>query len=199
MTGTKVCTTRQTFFKAGVINLDQDKLFRVGDKLISLNKATRLIEAALNLRQEGASQQETATKLNLDRSFVSRLETVGEIRKGGRVAVIGFPLDNSAELAQVCRDKGLDFYLLLNNKERWALVQNKEALAFFNMVLDLVTRLRDFDTLILITSDKWFRLAEALLDLQIIHLELGQTPIEGDRRLDPELMKNTIEQVVLPS
>lgn len=179
--------------------MDQDKLFRVGDKLISLNKATRLIEAALNLRQEGASQQETATKLNLDRSFVSRLETVGEIRKGGRVAVIGFPLDNSAELAQVCRDKGLDFYLLLNNKERWALVQNKEALAFFNMVLDLVTRLRDFDTLILITSDKWFRLAEALLDLQIIHLELGQTPIEGDRRLDPELMKNTIEQVVLPS
>jgi len=172
-----------------------DRIFRVGEKLISLNKAVRLIEKTLELREKGASQQETAKKLRLDRSFVSRLETIGEIRKGNRIAVIGFPLANNELLTAICREYGLDFYLLLNNEQRWELVQDKQALDFFNTALDLVTRLREFDTLIMITSDKWYRLAEALLDLQIIQIDLGQTPIESDRTIDPQLLKDTIEQV----
>lgn len=175
--------------------MQKDIVFRVGDKLISLSKATRLIEKALTMREQGSSQQETADKLRLDRSFISRLEAIGEVRKGSKVAVVGFPLENSKELAAICGEEGLDLHLLLNNKERWQMVKDKEALAFFNQVLDLITRLRDYDTLILITSDKWFVLAEALLDLQIIYLKLGQTPIESDCHLDPALLKSTIRQV----
>lgn len=178
--------------------MQSHRIFRVGDKLISLDQATRQIERALELREQGYSQLEAAKKLQLDRSFVSRLESIGEIRKGNRLAVIGFPLSNAAELSGICRSSGLDFYLLLSNSERWDMVREKQALDFFNSMFDLVARLREFDTLIMITSEKWYRLAEALLDLQIIALDLGPTPIEEDCRFDPQLFKETLNQVLSP-
>lgn len=176
--------------------MQSERIFRVGEKLISLDKAVRLIERTLELREQGVSQQEVARKLQLDRSFVSRLESVGEIRRGNRVAVIGFPLLNTAELIAICRAYGLDFYLLLNNQERWDLVRDKQALDFFNSMLELVARLRDFDTLIMITSEKWHRLAEALLNIQIIHISLGSTPIQEDCPVDPEHFEDRLKQVL---
>lgn len=174
----------------------KDRVYRIGEKMISLDKAVRQVEKALEMRERGVSQQETANRLQLDRSFLSRLESIGEIRKGSRVAVIGFPLANAAELSAVCSEYGLDFFLILNNLERWNMVQDKQALDFFNTMFELVTRLRQFDTLIMITSDKWFNLAEALLDLQIMHLDLGPTPIDDDRTVDPEYLRDTLKQVM---
>lgn len=172
--------------------LQQERLFRIGEKLVSLDKAIRLIERTLELREEGLSQQEVALKMQLDRSFVSRLEAAGEIRKGNRIAVIGFPLANASELSEICREYGLDFFLLLSNEERWKMVQEKQALDFFNQMLALVARLREFDTLIMITSEKWHRLAEALLDIQVLYLNLGSTPIREDCRLDPDTFRKTL-------
>jgi hypothetical protein len=76
------------------------------------------------------------------------------------------------------------------------MVQDKQALDFFNTIFELVTRLRQFDTLVMITSDKWYNLAEALLDLQIMHLDLGPTPIDDDRTVDPEHLRDTLKQVL---
>jgi len=176
--------------------LHKDRVYRIGEKMISLDKAVRQVEKALELRERGVSQQEAANRLQLDRSFLSRLESIGEIRKGSRVAVIGFPLANAAELSAVCSAYGLDFFLLLNNLDRWKMVQDKQALDFFNTIFELVTRLRQFDTLIMITSDKWYNLAEALLDLQIMHIDLGPTPIDDDRTVDPEHLRDTLKQVL---
>ncbi len=174
----------------------KERIFRVGDKMISLDKAARLLEKVLELREKGASQQEAANRLHLDRSFVSRLEAAGEIRKGSRVAVIGFPLKNSNQLSGLCQDYGLDFYLLLNNQERWEMVKDEQALDFFNRVFDLVARLREFDTLIMISSERWYQLAEALLDIQIISIDLGPTPIREDCYLDPQQLKNSLDLIL---
>lgn len=176
--------------------MQKERLFRVGDKLISLDKAFRLIEKALELREQGFSQQEVASRMQIDRSFISRLEAAGELRRGRRIAVIGFPLANRVELSAICRDYGLDFFLILNNEERWKMVQDRQALEFFNRMLDLVARLREFDTLVLVTSDKWFKLAEALLDIQVVFINLGTTPIQEDCTLDPEVFKETLLQVL---
>jgi len=176
--------------------MQTERVFRIGEKLVSLDKAVRLVERALKLREQGLSQQEASKRLNLDRSFISRLESIGEIRKGNRVAVIGFPLANTAEIAEICRSYGLDFYLLLNNQERWDMVRDKKALDFFNRMLELLARLREFDTLIMITSEKWQHLAEALLNIQIIFLSLGPTPIEEDRPVDPGCFEDTLKQVL---
>ncbi len=175
--------------------MQSERIFRVGEKTISLDKAARLLEKVLEMREKGISQQETARRLHLDRSFVSRLEAIGEIRKGSRVAVIGFPLENTGPLSDLCRSYGLDFYLLLNNKDRWEMVRDRQALDFFNSMFELVARLREFDTLIMISSERWHHLAEALLDIQIIYINLGPTPIREDRFLDPQQLKKALDLV----
>lgn len=173
-----------------------ERIFRIGEKMISLGKVVRQAEKALEMRQQGLSQQETADKLHLDRSFISRLESIGEIRKGNRVAVIGFPLANSEDIKTMCQEAGLDFIMVLNDRERWALVQDQKALDFFNRMLEIVTSLRDYDTLIMITSERWLHLAEALLNLQIVFISLGPTPINEDRVVDPNKFDEILRQIL---
>lgn len=192
-----MCTWQATVAAPGRGSiLHSERVFRIGEKFVSLDKAVRLIERTLELREKGVSQYEAAKRLHLDRSFVSRLEAIGEIRKGSRVAVIGFPLANAAELAEICNAHGLDFYLLLNNQERWDMVRDKQALDFFDRMVELVARLREFDTLIMITSEKWYHLAEALFDKQIIYINLGATPIQDDCSVDRNLFEETLKQVL---
>ncbi len=192
-----MCTKQATVAAPGRGSiLHSERVFRIGEKFVSLDKAVRLIERTLELREKGISQQEAAKRLQLDRSFVSRLEAIGEIRKGSRVAVIGFPLANAAELTEICNAYGLDFYLLLNNQERWDMVRDKQALDFFDRMVELVARLREFDTLIMITSEKWYHLAEALLDKQIIYINLGATPIQEDCLVERNLFEETLKQVL---
>ena len=173
-----------------------EQTIRIGDKIVSIDRAVRLLEQVLRLRAQGLSQQEVAHRFSLDRSFVSRLEAVGEIRKGRRVAVIGFPIENKQELTDFCREQGLDFIYILNNEERWSLVSGQQALDFFNQVMEIVSKLREYDTLILLTSERWFRLAEALLDLQIIFVNLGSSPILQNYRVDTALFKETMQDIV---
>ena len=59
-----------------------------------------------------------------------------------------------------------------------------------------MTRLRSYDTLVLLTSEHWYSLAEALLDLQIVYINLGPTPVEEDRRVDPLQFRRVLMQVL---
>ena len=81
-------------------------LVRIGSKLISRSRIIRRLDEILQMRVSGKSQQETAEALGVDRSFISRLEALGEVRKGGRVALIGFPIENKAELEGQPSPKG---------------------------------------------------------------------------------------------
>lgn len=173
-----------------------EKIIRIGDKLVSVDRAGRLLEQILELRAGGLSQQEVARRLGVDRSLISRLEAFGEVRRGKRVAVIGFPLANRDELAAICQELGVEFTLLMTDQERWEMVAGKQALDFFNRVLELITLLRDYEILVMATSEKWHRLAEALLDGQIFHLSLGPTPVRQDCRVDPVRFRSLLEQVL---
>lgn len=161
-----------------------------------MDKVYRMAERIMELREQGFSQQETAVRLNLDRSFVSRLEAAGEIRRGSRVAVVGFPLANVEELSELCCSYGLDYYLLMTNRERWGMVRDQKALDFIDRVFEMIARLRDFDTLIMISSEKWYRLAEVLLDLQVLFINLGPTPIQEDCYVEPGLLDKILAGVI---
>jgi transcriptional regulator len=63
--------------------------YRIQDKVISWEKVERTLKRALLLRTRGFSQQEVADRLKLDRTFISRLESTGELRKGQSIACIG--------------------------------------------------------------------------------------------------------------
>ncbi len=95
---------------------------RIGDKVISLPKVDRTIRKVLNMRAQGYSQKEIAQKLDLERSFISRLESLGQVRRGDRIAIVGFPIGNKDEVYALAKKKGVDFTFILDDEERWAFI-----------------------------------------------------------------------------
>ncbi|MEW6724284.1 MAG: helix-turn-helix transcriptional regulator [Bacillota bacterium] len=167
-------------------------LLRIGEKMISRERIHKAIDRILELRERGLSQQEVANKVKIDRTFISRLEGLGEIRKGGPIAVIGFPLANCAELEEVAQEEGVDYILLMNDEQRWGFVTERSGIELFNEVMAIIARLRDFSTIILLGSDKRVHLFEALLDAEVVSITLGESPIIGDRHFDPEELRQII-------
>ncbi len=171
-------------------------LIRIGDKLINLAKIHEAVRKILELRNEGFSQQEVAAKMNLDRTFISRLETIGCIRKGGQIGLLAFPVSNKEELLVLIERYGIEQYVVLNDEERWQLVEQRSGLDFFNQVMAIVERFRECDTVIMFCSSKWSRLAEALLDSEVFAVDIGETPIRGDVYLEPQAAEEVILQFV---
>lgn len=169
---------------------------RIGEKIISRGKIEDVIDQILELRAAGFSQQEVAGRLHLDRTLISRLETLGEVRKGKRLAVIGFPLLNCAEIERIAKSRGVEFTWLMSEKERWDLVKGQSALEFFDYVMERIATLKRFDLVIMIGSRKWYKIAEALLGSQVLFLELGMTPITEDCTLEPRRFTEILDHVI---
>ncbi|MEG0797638.1 MAG: hypothetical protein RSC56_06010 [Acidaminococcaceae bacterium] len=168
---------------------------RIGDKLINRRKIHQQIDAMLELRMQGFAQQEVARAYATDRAFVSRLESLGEIRKGGKVALIAFPINNTDEILKLAVQEGIEFTIVLNEKERWDFVSEKSGVQLLNEVMSIVSRLRENDIVIVAASNMRIHLAEALLDKQVIGLQLGESPIEEDKYLKPQLIKDIMQQI----
>ncbi len=167
-------------------------LIRVGDKLIDRNRIDRAIDRILDERRKGRSQQEVAEKFKIDRSFISRLENLGEVRKGGTIAVIGFPIGNKEELHQVCQEEGVDFTLLLTEKERWAYVEERSGIELVNEIMQLIRRVRTYDTVIVLGSDKRVEMIQALLDTDVVSEPIGHSPLRQDVYYEPEKLRALI-------
>ncbi len=172
------------------------ELVRIGEKIISIDKIEDTIKQILELRAAGFSQQEAAGRLGLDRTFISRLETLGEVRKGKRLAVIGFPLRNFEEIDRIAKSRGVEFTWLMSEKERWDLVEGQSALEFLDLIMEKIAVLQRFDLAIFIGSRKWQKITEALLDCPVVFLELGSSPITEDCTLAPQRFKEILEQVL---
>lgn len=171
------------------------KLIRIGDKVISREKIDRVVDEILRLRSQGYSQQETANLLGLERTFISRLEGIGEIRKGTKIAVFGFPLKNTEELQKICQEEGVDFTLLMTDEERWQFIEGKSAAELVNLLMELIAAAQQFDTVIMIGSDMRVKVAQAILDREVIGITIGQTPIEEDVYLEPDVLRTAIKSV----
>lgn len=171
-------------------------LIRIGDKLIHVTKIDETVRQVLKMRSEGLSQQEVAAKLNLDRTFISRLETIGCIRKGGQIGLLAFPVANKDELVELIERYGIEQHLILNDRERWQLVEQRSGMDFFNQVMAIVERFRQCDTVIMFCSAKWNRLAEALLDSEVFTVEIGETPIQGDIHLEAQVVEEVLSRFI---
>jgi len=167
-------------------------IIRIGDKLISRAKLNAGIERILELRAQGMSQQEVARLMGVERTFISRLEGLGEIRQGKRIAVVGFPIQNKEALIEVMEKWGVDFYFLLTNAERWRFIQDKSGLELFNEIMSLIMRLRTYDQVVFMGSDLRIRIAQALLDQEVIPVNLGNSPIEEDCYVDPAHLEDIL-------
>ncbi|MHB8156045.1 MAG: helix-turn-helix domain-containing protein [Desulfocucumaceae bacterium] len=168
---------------------------RIGDKVLSTDRIHRTVDQILLLREEGLSQQEVADRLGVDRTLISRLESLGEIRKGPQVALIGFPVANARELTEVAQGGGVDFILLMSEKERWSFVEEKNGAELINHFMTLISQVKGFDTVIFIGSDMRIKLVESILGPKVISWEIGISPLKEDRWVNPDQLKQLVHQL----
>lgn len=170
-------------------------VIRVGEKLVSRGKINRMIDRILSMRSAGKSQQEVANQLGIDRTFISRLEAIGEVSKGKRIALVGFPVLNKDELIEVARSEGVDYTLLLTDDERWNFL-DKSGVELFNQIMEFLFHFRECDTVIFIGSDLRVNLAESILGPDaVIGVCIGASPIKGNVYVDPERIRKLVRSV----
>lgn len=166
--------------------------YRIQDKIISWPKVEKSLKKVLLLRSKGFSQQETADRMGIDRTFISRLEGIGELRKGQTMACIGFPILNKDEIMAILEKEGVDFIFLMNEQERQDFINKRSGKEILNELLDLTAKSRTFDVVILIGSDERLKLMEKIVDGQVVTIEIGPSPITEDKWLDPAEMKKIL-------
>lgn len=171
------------------------RLIRIGEKVISEDKLQKEMSRILKYRTEGLTQGEVARKLGVERTFVSRLESLGEIRKGEKIALVGFPIKNKGEVLSLAEQFGLDYTLLLTQKERLSFIENRDKDELFNDSLGIITHLLDFDVIIFLGSDKRVDFAEKLFNIQVIGIEIGKSPITEDKQVDIKKIRDVLKEV----
>ncbi len=158
---------------------------RIQDKIISWQRIENTLKKILQLRARGISQQDVAGRLGIDRTFISRLEGIGELRKGQTIACIGFPLINKDEIRTILEEAGVEFILLMTEQERLDFVNQYSGKELLNVIMDLVSRIRKYEVVICLGSDTRIKLIKGVLDAEVISVEIGTSPITEDKWVDP--------------
>ncbi|HZD59750.1 MAG TPA: transcriptional regulator [Anaerolineae bacterium] len=171
------------------------RLHRIGDKIIDRDRLVNIISEILHRRTIGATQQEVAVALGLERAFVSHLEGLGEVRRGNRIAVIGFPIANKEELESIAQTFAVDYVYLLSEKERREYVHRRSGAEMFNELLEMLASLKDYDVVIFLASDKRVAHLEKILDREVIGIPLGSSPIRRDRKVKPGILYDVLESI----
>jgi transcriptional regulator with XRE-family HTH domain len=171
------------------------KFYRVQDKIISQDKIDHTITRIMELRQRGLSQKDVSDQTGVDRTFISRLETMGEVRKGSRIAVVGFPIQNKDELHLVCTDEGVDYVLLMTEHERLNFVNERSGKELLDDVMNLIGLVRTFDVVVMLGSDYRLNLLRGVLDCEVVPLEIGHSPLTEDVWVDPENMRRLLKTI----
>lgn len=159
------------------------RFYRVGDKVISRDKLVDMVSDILAERESGATQEESARHHGVQRTFVSFLESLGEVRRGKRVAIIGFPVANTDEVKALAEKHAVEFVLVYSQAER-ELLEAAPADRVFNMVLETLAKLADFDVIIILASDWRVELVEKILGREVIGINLGHSPLRHDVAVD---------------
>lgn len=171
------------------------ELFRIGSKVISRSKLIDAIDAILDDRVAGATQEEAAHNAGVQRSFVSILETTGEIRRGPRVALVGFPVANGDEVRALAEKHAVDFVLVVSQSDR-EYIENGSPAEVFNQLLETLSVLRDFDTLVLMASDWRIHTLQRILGTEVVGIPLGSTPIREDKAVDISELDTVLTEVM---
>lgn len=171
------------------------EFIRIQDKIISWQKIETSLKKVLQMRARGFSQQEVAERLNIDRTFISRLETLGELRKGQSIACIGFPLCNRDEIQAILEKEGVEYILLMTEQERQDFISNRSGKELLNVIMDQIADVRRYDVVICIGSDERIKLMEGVLNGQIISIEIGTSPITEDKYLDPATIREVLRSI----
>lgn len=168
---------------------------RIQDKVVCWQKIEKMLKKVLQLRSKGLSQQEVADRLSIDRTFISRLESIGELRKGQSLACVGFPILNKDEIQEILEKEGVDRILLMTEKERLDFVNNRSGKEVLNEIMSLAAKFRQYDVVICIGSDQRIKMTEGILDGEVISVVIGESPITEDKWVDPKVIKKILRSI----
>jgi hypothetical protein len=171
------------------------RFIRIGNKTIDKEAIYETIDHILDLRCSGESQQEVADRIKVDRSFVSRLESIGEVRRGGSVAFVAFPVKNKDEILKVLENYGVEFHMVMSEEERLNFVQRRSGIELTNSIMELIALARRYDTIVVFTSDKRGKLIETLVDGRVIKRNIGKSPLTTDVYIQPEDIIEVLDTV----
>ncbi|HET6352528.1 MAG TPA: transcriptional regulator [Coriobacteriia bacterium] len=171
------------------------RMFRIGDKVVSRDKLVDALEAILEDRESGATQEEAARHAGVQRSFVSFLETLGEVRRGPKVALVAFPVNNVGEIRALAEEYALDFVLVLSQDERES-IESGDATEVFNRLLETLAALREFDTVVLAASNWRVETLEKILGAEIVGIPLGPSPLRHAVELDAVELRSILDAVM---
>ncbi len=171
------------------------EFYRIQHKIVSRQKIDVKISRILDMRSRGFSQQEVADRLSVDRTFVSRREGIGEVRKGETIAVVGFPIGNKEEIQSILEKEGVDFALLFTEKERIAFVEKRTGAELLNELMNIIGKFRSYDVVICMGSDARLQLLQGLLDSELISIELGESPLTEDKWVDPDELREILHTI----
>jgi hypothetical protein len=174
------------------------RFFHIGEKVVSRDKIVDQLDAILADREGGATQQEASSSHGVDRSFVSWLENLGEVRRGKRVALIAFPVANASEIRRIADEHGVEFQMVMSQSEREGL-ESGRADKLFNLVLDTLAELKDFDQVVVLASDWRVGTIEKILGREVIARNLGPSPLRHDVEVDPEELSDLLDAVTAPA
>lgn len=163
-------------------------LIRIGDKVISRKKIEAAIDEIIRLRSLGLPQADVGIQTGIERTFISRLEGIGEIRKGQKIAAVGFPIKNKQDIEKVLKEYGVEYYLLMSEDERNQFVNNSTGNQLVNKLMELVNKFRSYDTVIIMASDYRNNIMKNMLDCQIIEIDIGKSPLKEDVIVNPEML-----------
>jgi len=166
---------------------------RIGDKVISRKKIDKEIDEIIKLRALGLSQSDVGEKMNIERTFISRLEGLGEIRKGQSIAAVGFPIKNKQEVEKVLREYGVEYSFLMSEEERNNFVNQSNGQQLINYLMELINKFRGFDTVIVMASDYRNKIIKDMLDNQIIEIDIGKSPLKEDVVVNLDLLTEILK------
>jgi hypothetical protein len=170
------------------------RFFRIGDKIVSREKLLEQITGILRDRERGATQADAAKSHGVERSFVSWLETLGEVRRGRRIGLIAFPVANGDEVRAMAERHGVEFVLVMSQTEREGL-EGSPGDAVFNRVLDTLATLKDYDVLVLLASDWRVGTIEKILGREVVAVTLGPSPLRRDVVVDLQELDGILDGV----
>jgi hypothetical protein len=173
------------------------RFFRIGDKIVSREKLVEQITGILRDRERGSTQADTARSHGVERSFVSWLETLGEVRRGRRVGLVAFPVANGDEVRALAQAHGVEFLLVMSQSERESL-EGSPGDQVFNRVLDTLATLKDFDVLVLLASDWRVGTIEKILGREVVAVTLGPSPLRHDVVVDLDELDDILDGVTAP-
>ncbi len=170
------------------------ELIRIGEKIISRDRLLKLVSEILHRRSRGATQQEVASVLGVERSFVSHLEGLGEIRRGRRIALIGLSAENRTQIEEIAREYAVDFIFLPDEDHGHFTLSGENPIELFNQVLEILTKLKEFDLVILLTPDKGLSLLEKVLGKEVVSISLCKP---GGGYLNPQELKSLLSKLII--